>query len=218
MPVIEEIGLSIENGRALDTERLVMEALEAGISEQEIMRCGLVPAMRNVGNEFKKETVDIPRVLSAARCVQKALDILEPNLQRDQKEYLGTAILGTVEGDLHEVGKNIVAIMFRSVGFHVIDLGVDVSERQFLQAVREHPEAALVCISSLLTTSSPQLRKVVQTLKKNDKKKKLKIMVGGGSVTAEFAREIGADGYTENAVDAAELARSFCMEKTGEEQ
>ena len=211
MPVKNELQQAVELGRIIEAEQLVRQALREGATAEEIMRNSLVPAMWSVGKEFNTENVDIPRVLSVARGVQKALDILEPVIRQEHRKPVGTAIIGTVEGDLHEVGKNIVAIMFRSVGFSVIDLGVDVSERQFLNAVREHPEAELVCISSLLSTSAVQLRKVVQALKKYDKKNKLKIMVGGGSVTADFAREIGADGYTENAVDAAQLALSYCM-------
>ena len=212
MPVIDKIQESIELGRIYETEALVHSALESGIAAEEILKSGLVPALRNSGRAAPDESMDIPRVLAAARGVQKALDILEPDLRRDQEKAIGTAIIGTVQGDLHEVGKNIVAIMFRSVGFQVIDLGVDVSEKQFLKAVKEHPEASIVCVSSLLTTSSPQLRKIVQTLKRYDKKNRLKIMVGGGSVTASFAAEIGADGYTDNALEAAELARYFCSE------
>ena len=120
-------------------------------------------------------------------------------------------ILGTVEGDLHDVGKNLVAIMFRSAGFQVIDLGVDVSEKQFLRAVKENPDVSIVCLSSLLTTSMGAMRQVVRALRETKDRQMLKIMVGGGSVTREFADEIGADAYSETAVEAAELAKTFLI-------
>ena len=116
-----------------------------------------------------------------------------------------------MEGDLHDVGKNLVAIMFRSAGFQVIDLGVDVSEKQFLRAVKENPDVSIVCLSSLLTTSMGAMRQVVRALRETKDRQMLKIMVGGGSVTREFADEIGADAYSETAVEAAELAKTFLI-------
>lgn len=169
--------------------------------------------MKQAGNEYRMQEQDIPKLLSAARSMQIGMDAVRPVLENADNMILGKAILGTVEGDLHEVGKNLVAIMFRSVGFEVIDLGVDVSEKQFLKAVREHPDASLVCISSLLTTSNVQMRRIVRALRSADREKKLHIMVGGGSVTESFAREIGADTYTEDAVDAAAAAKEYILSK-----
>ena len=209
MSVLGELRYSIENGRIKDTDDLIRQALEEGIDPQEILEKGMIPAMRSAGNDFKNGETDIPRILSAARGMQRGLKILEPHMRDEGLPYIGTAILGTVEGDLHDVGKNMVAIMFRCAGFRVIDLGVDISEKQFQKAVRENPDASIVCISSLLTTSAPEMRSVVKALRKADKEKKLKIMVGGGCITQEFADEIGADAYTENAVDAAEAAKKF---------
>ena len=214
MSLIDEILQSVLYGKSKVTETLVLQALEEKFPPEQILREGMVPAMQNMETEFKSSQMDIPRVLSAARAMQKGLDILEPMLQGELNRSLGTAILGTVQGDLHEVGKNIVAIMFRSAGFRVIDLGVDISEKQFVKAVRENPEVSVVCISSLLTTSLPEMKKIVQALKKYDKQGRLYIMVGGGSVTEEIARQIGADGYTENAAEAASLARSFVENTT----
>ncbi len=165
--------------------------------------------MKDVGNAFREDTVDIPRVLSAARGVRLSLEVLEPYLKSAGRDHAGTAIIGTVEGDLHEVGKNLVAIMFRSGGFEVIDLGVDVTDKQFVKAVKEHPEVQLVCISSLLTTSLPQMRRAVKLLRGIKRSRKLYIMVGGGSVTEEMALDMGADAYTDNAVDAALVARKL---------
>lgn len=211
MTILEEIRQSIESGRAKDTERLIKEALEKQTDPGRILEEAMIPAMKNVGEEYRKNSADIPVILSAARGMRKGMEILEELVNLEERKFLGTIILGTVEGDLHDVGKNLVAIMFRSAGFKVIDLGVDVSEKQFVKAVKANPEVSIVCVSSLLSTSMPEMRNVVKTIRRIDKKRQLKIMVGGGSVTEDFAREIGADGYTDNAADAAEMAKTFVI-------
>ena len=167
--------------------------------------------MRSAGEHYKNNESDIPKILAAARCMRMGLDVLEPYIENQDSQILGKVILGTVEGDLHDVGKNLVAIMFRSAGFQVIDLGVDVSEKQFLRAVKENPDVSIVCLSSLLTTSMGAMRQVVRALRETKDHRMLKIMVGGGSVTREFADEIGADAYSETAVEAAELAKTFLI-------
>ena len=207
MPILEEIQAAIENGRPKDAERLISRAVEEGIRPSVILEEAIITAMRNAGEYYRNNDGDIPRILAAARSMRKGLNILEPYLEKDKVCFLGTVLLGTIEGDLHDVGKNLVAMMFRSAGFHVIDL-VDVSEKQFLKAVQDNPQVQIVCISSLLTTSMPEMRRVVKSLRESGPPN-LKIMVGGGSVTQEFADEIGADAYTETAVDAAEVAKKF---------
>ncbi|MCD7867593.1 MAG: cobalamin-dependent protein [Clostridiales bacterium] len=209
MSIIQEIREAIENGRPRETEKLVSQAIGEGISPPEILEEAMTPAMRNAGKAFQDRDGDIPRILTATRSMRKGLDILEPYMDKELKEPIATVVVGTVKGDLHDVGKNLVAIMFRSAGFKVIDLGVDVSEREFLQAVRKNPEVSLVCISSLLTTCAPEMRHVVKTLRENKETAHIRIMVGGGSVTQEMADEMGADAYTETAVDAAEVAKTF---------
>ncbi len=211
MPVLETIQEAVANGRPKDVERQIRQALEQGLPAEQILEEALIPAMREAGEHYRNNECDIPRILSAARSMRKGLQILEPFLEKSGETNRGTIVLGTVEGDLHDVGKNLVAIMFRSAGFKVIDLGVDVSEKQFLKAVRENPEVKLVCISSLLTTSMPEMRQVVRSLRNAKDLPPLKIMVGGGSVNQQFAEEIGADAYTETAVDAAEWAKSFVL-------
>ena len=208
MPILEEIQAAIENGRPKDAERLISRAVEEGIRPSVILEEAMITAMRNAGEYYRNNDGDIPRILAAARSMRKGLNILEPYLEKDKVCFLGTVLLGTIEGDLHDVGKNLVAMMFRSAGFHVIDLGVDVSEKQFLKAVQDNPQVQIVCISSLLTTSMPEMRRVVKSLRESGPPN-LKIVVGGGSVTQEFADEIGADAYTETAVDAAEVAKKF---------
>ena len=204
MTTLELLKEAIEVGHPRDAQALVYQCLEEGLSSSEIIDQAMIPAMKSAGEYYKNNDADIPRILSAARSVRKAYDIL-------QEESLGTIILGTVEGDLHDVGKNLVALMFRSAGFKVIDLGVDISEKQFLKAVKENPDASIVCISSLLTTALPEMQQVVKSLRKHDPKHKLKIMVGGGAVTEELAKQFGADAYSDSAIEAAEKAKTFII-------
>ena len=212
MSKLEEIRSVVEAGRLRYVEDLIHQALGEGYTPAQILEQAMVAAMRSAGEHYKSNESDIPKILAAARCMRRGLDVLEPYIEKDQGSHvIGKVILGTVEGDLHDVGKNLVAIMFRSAGFQVIDLGVDVSEKQFLKAVRENPDVSIVCLSSLLTTSMGAMRQVVRTLREAKDTRLLRIMVGGGSVTKEFAEEIGADAYSETAVEAAELAKTFLI-------
>ncbi len=215
---LESIRYAVEKGRSKDAEKYVRLAIEEQIAPADILHGALIPAMKHVGNIYQAEEIDIPRILSAARGVRRSMDVLEPYIKDDAAFHVGEAIIGTVEGDLHEVGKNLVAIMFRSAGFTVIDLGVDVSEKQFLKAVRDNPKARIVCISSLLTTAIPKMRRTVRALRSMDKQHRLCIMVGGGSVTGQLAEEVGADVYTENAALAAEAAKRFVTQAGKEMQ
>ena len=207
MTTLELLKEAIEVGHPRDAQALVYQCLEEGLSSSEIIDQAMIPAMKS----YKNNDADIPRILSAARSVRKAYDILQEKFGSLEDESLGTIILGTVEGDLHDVGKNLVALMFRSAGFKVIDLGVDISEKQFLKAVKENPDASIVCISSLLTTALPEMQQVVKSLRKYDPKHKLKIMVGGGAVTEELAKQFGADAYSDSAIEAAEKAKTFII-------
>ena len=211
MSKLEEIRDVVEAGRLRYVEDLIGQALAEGCTPSQILEQAMVPAMRSAGEHYKSNESDIPKILAAARCMRKGLDVLEPYIRNQNSHVIGKVILGTVEGDLHDVGKNLVAIMFRSAGFQVIDLGVDVSEKQFLKAVRENPDVSIVCLSSLLTTSMGAMRQVGRTLRETKETRLMKIMVGGGSVTREFAEEIGADAYSETAVEAAELAKTFLI-------
>lgn len=212
MAILEKLTQAIEQGHPNETEELVRTALEEGIDPVVLVEEVMVPAMRKVGEKYKDQQVDIPGILSSARSVQKGFQIVKELKADYSKKECGTIILGTIEGDLHDVGKNLVAMMFRGAGFNVIDLGVDISEKQFLRAVKENPEVSIVCISSLLSTTLQELKQVVKALRKNDPKHKYKIMIGGGAVTKELAEKIGADGYTDNCVDAAEMAKKFVLQ------
>ncbi len=211
MAVLEDLQKSIENGHPGETEKLVREALKEKIPSEQLIEEVMMPAMRAVGEHYKDQDDDIANILAAARCVRKAMEQIEESEEYKEDEPLGTVILGTVEGDLHDVGKTLVAVMFRSAGFKVIDLGVDISEKQFLKAVRETPDVNIVCISSLMSTTIPEMQQVVKSLRKNDPQKKYKIMVGGGAVTKELAEDMGADAYTEDCVEAAEVAKTFIV-------
>ncbi|OUO79334.1 methionine synthase [Blautia sp. An249] len=210
--LLHQIRDSIENGYPKDTENYIQQALKEGYPIKRILEESMVPAMQKIGDLYRSADTFIPQILASARSMRKGLDALSPYLEKETDPSLApiaTVIVGTVAGDLHDIGKNLVAIMFRCAGFQIIDLGVDVSSKVFLKTIKEHPEVSLVCISTLLTTSMPQMKQLVKSIRHAFPGRPLKIMVGGAPVTQEFADEIGADGYTENAVDAARLARTF---------
>ncbi len=206
--IVEQIRMAIKEGHPQETIDLVSTALDSGVTIQEIVEDGMLSAMRDMNELVRKEESNIPKILAAARCIRRGFEVLEQDGQKIQPPKIGKIILGTVEGDLHDVGKNLVALMFRSVGFEVIDLGVDISEKQFLKAIRENPDVSIVCLSSLLNTSLPEMTQVVKRLRK-DPKRKYKILVGGGAVTEEIAKQMGADAYTETAADCASLAKEM---------
>jgi 5-methyltetrahydrofolate--homocysteine methyltransferase len=211
MEILEKLRHAIEEGHPSETEALTEAALRETIDPMQIVNEAMMPAMRTVGENYKSQETDISRILAAARSIRKGFEQIEASGVPLEQEHRGTIILGTVEGDLHDVGKNRVAIMFRSAGFKVIDLGVDISDRQFLRAVKQTPDVSIVCVSSLLTTALPEMEQVVKTLRKNDPQRRYKIMVGGGAVTRQLAEHMGADAYTENCVEAAEIAKTFLV-------
>ena len=204
--MFEEIQNAVTGGKPRLAAKLTEKALESGIPATDILNNSLLRAMHQIGLDFGSNDTDIARVLACARAMKMALEVLEPEVRKSGKEYIGKAILGTAGGDLHDVGKNIVAIMFESIGCEVVDLGVDVPAERFVQAVEQNAGVQIVCVSCLLTTSMAEMRRIVRALREIRKKHHFVIMVGGGPVTREFAKEIGADIYTENAAEAAETA------------
>ena len=149
MTILEELAQAVENGHPNETEQLVRKALDEGADPVVLVEDVMVPAMRDIGEKYRNQEVDIPGILSSARSVQKGFAAVKEMNRDYTKKECGTIILGTIEGDLHDVGKNLVAMMFRGAGFKVIDLGVDISEKQFLRAVKQNPEVSIVCISSI---------------------------------------------------------------------
>lgn len=169
----------------------------------------MIDAMGVVGERFKNNEIFVPEMLVAARAMKKGVEVLKPLLAADGGSNAGKVIIGTVAGDLHDIGKNLVAMMVESAGFEVIDLGVDVPVDKFVEAVKENPDTKLVLVSALLTTTMPAMRDTVAALNAQDFRSNIKVMVGGAPITEEFAVEIGADAYTADAASAASKAKEF---------
>ena len=182
----------------------MQDALAAGCAPSEILNAGMIRAMDKVGAQFKEGVIFVPEMLMSARAMKKGVEVLRPYLVTGAVGTAGKAVIGTVAGDLHDIGKNLVAMMLESAGFEVIDLGVDVSREKFARAIEKNPDISLVCCSALLTTTLQALRDTVAYLNRASFRRNIKIMVGGAPVTQALADEIGADAYTE---DAAECAR-----------
>ncbi len=193
-----------------DTLAATRDALAAGVEPLAIIDHGLVPGIRDVGERFQCGEYFLPNLIASARAMTGAMKVLEPELRARQQTVtrLGTVVIGTVKGDIHEIGKSLVATMLSANGFAVHDLGVDVSVERFLAAVREH-SANLVGMSALLTTTMSNQRKVIDALKAEGLRDSVKVMVGGAPVTEQWARDIGADGYAEDAIGAVVLAKTL---------
>jgi methylmalonyl-CoA mutase cobalamin-binding domain/chain len=168
----------------------------------------LIPAMEEVGRLFEANEYFVPELLISARAMQESMKILNPLLKNSGVEKIGRIAIGTVQGDFHDIGKNLVASMFEGGGFEVIDLGVDVSPEKFVAAAKER-EGTIIAMSALLTTTMPQMKKVIEKLESDGLRATSKVLVGGAPVTDEFARQIGADGYSDNASAAVTLAKRF---------
>jgi len=183
--------------------------LDQGLSPKEILEKGLLDGMGIIGEKFKKNEIFVPEVLIAARAMNAGVGILKPHLVEAGVESKGTAVIGTVKGDLHDIGKNLVRMMLEGKGLNVVDLGVDVSSDQFVQAAIDN-NADIICCSALLTTTMGEMKDVVAAAKEKGIRDKVKIMVGGAPITQSFCDSIGADCYTADAASAADAALSFC--------
>ncbi len=208
MAKFEEISALLQRGKAKDLAALIAEELNNGTAPKDILTKGLIAGMSVVGEKFKNNEIFVPEVLIAARAMNAALMVLKPALAETGVEPVGTAIICTVKGDLHDIGKNLVKMMIEGTGIRVIDLGVDCSAEKVVNAVREY-NADIVCLSSLLTTTMLYQKDIIEALKAAGLRDKVKVMVGGAPVTQAFADEIGADAYTPDAASAAEKARSY---------
>jgi 5-methyltetrahydrofolate--homocysteine methyltransferase len=205
---LSDISSVVISGNMGEIERLTHRALDEGLSADEILNAGLMPGMDHVGAEFRKGEMYVPDVLRSARTMQTSMDILEPLLTETGARRAGKVILGTVKGDLHDIGKNLVGMMLEGGGFQVIDLGKDVSPDAFVDAVkREKPD--IVGMSALLTTTMRAMASTIKALEEAGVRDSVKIFVGGAPVTSDFATQIGADAYGSNAPAAVELARKF---------
>ncbi|PWL73369.1 MAG: cobalamin-binding protein [Clostridiales bacterium] len=204
--MLDEMSTFLQQGRAPKVKELVAQALNEGISPQEILEQGLLSGMNIIGEKFKNNEVFVPEVLISARAMNMGIEVLKPKLIAEGFEPKGTVVIGTVKGDLHDIGKNLVKMMMESKNINVVDLGVDVAPEKFIEAAEEN-DAKAICCSALLTTTMGQMKEVVDLAKA--KGMDCKIMIGGAPVTQSFCDTIGADCYTDNASAAAEAALSI---------
>ena len=216
-PLMQEISYQLITGQNLEVDRLTQQALADGFSANTVMDDGLIAGMAIVGIKFRDNIIFVPEVLVAARAMKAGMAHIEPILSESGIEPIGTVVMGTVKGDLHDIGKNLCIMMLRGAGFVVHDLGVDTSEDEFMDAVEEH-QAPLLGMSALLTTTMPNMGKTIDAFIDNDLREDVKIMVGGASVTQEFADDMGADGTAEDAVGCVELANRLLVELKQEQE
>lgn len=206
MEKLEAVKTMIEDGETKLGPEVVQEALDEGIAAEDILQA-MIDAMSIVGDRFSTGEIFIPEMLMAAKAMSQGVDILKPLLAGSAiNNALGTCIIGTVEGDLHDIGKTLVSIMIESAGFKVVDLGVDVPTAKWIEAIKENQNVSLVACSGLLTTTMPAMKETVHTIKGSSELNGLKVIVGGAPITQEYADAIGADGYSPDAGSAAALA------------
>lgn len=209
--LLSEISSFLQQGRAAKVKECVQQALDEEVPTEEILEKGLMDGMNTIGQDFKQNKVFVPEVLIAARAMTKGIEVLRPYLVAEGIEEKGTVVIGTVKGDLHDIGKNLVHMMMEGKGLKVIDLGVDVSVEQYLDAAQEHNANVIVC-SALLTTTMSEMKAVVDTVKASPLAGEVKVMIGGAPVTQAYCDVIGADCYTPDAASAADAALAFCMQ------
>lgn len=207
--IFEEISVQLQSGKAKQVKELVQQAVDQGISAQEILEKGLLPGMNIIGEKFKNNEVFVPEVLMAARAMNQGAAVLKPLLVAENVQSTGKVCIGTIKGDLHDIGKNLVRMMLEGKGFEVIDLGADVAPELFVKTAKEQG-CQIICISALLTTTMNMMAEVVKLAEAEGIRNDVKIMVGGAPLTAAFAQKIGADAYTPDATTAAEVAVSYC--------
>ena len=208
MSKIEEVFQAVEKGKTKAIEDLVKAALAEGADPMRILNDGMIAAMAVVGDKFQKAEIFVPEMLVAAKAMKKGVEVLKPKLGSGGLGSLGKCILGTVSGDLHDIGKNLVSLMIESAGFQMIDLGVDVTAETFIQKIKENPDVKVVGLSCLLTTVMPALKETAEKIKGSGLKG-FKLIVGGAPISQEFANQIGADGYASDAAGAAVLAKKL---------
>jgi corrinoid protein of di/trimethylamine methyltransferase len=209
MAILEEISSFLQKGRLPKVKELVNQALEENIPAKDILEQGLLAGMDIIGEKFKNNEIFVPEVLIAARAMNGGVEILKPYLTQAGVEKKGTVVIGTVKGDLHDIGKNLVKMMMEGKGLEVVDLGVDVSPEAYIAAAKEH-NADIIACSALLTTTMVEMKNVVEQVKASDLNGKVKIMIGGAPVTDSYREAIGADYYTPDAATASDVALEIC--------
>ena len=210
MSILQEISALIQQGRAKLVCEKIQSALDEGLSPKDILQEGVLPAMSEVGEKFKNNEVFVPEVLVAARAMNMGMGVLKPYMADCGIEPVGTAVIGTVRGDMHDIGKNLVKMMIEGKGLRVVDLGVDVSAEKFLQAAEEN-NADIICCSALLTTTMSEVKNILSYLEEKGVRDKYKVMIGGAPISQAFCDAVGADCYTPDAASAADAAYALCQ-------
>lgn len=210
MVELKNLYEAILNGKLEQARQVTVEAIEEKIDPQVLINDYMSAAMEEVGARFEAGKAFVPELLMAARAMKGSLDLLKPLMVGGSSARLGTVVIGTVKGDLHDIGKNLVASMLEGCGFEVINLGTDVSSEKFITAIHAH-NAGIVCLSALLTTTMNYMKEVIEALETAGIREKVKVMIGGAPITSSFATEIGADGYSDNANSAVALAKSLIV-------
>jgi 5-methyltetrahydrofolate--homocysteine methyltransferase len=208
MNLIENLKQNVIDGNESETKELVKQAVAEALPPEQILNEGLIAAMAQVGRLFEEGEFFVPEMLIAARAMEAGLDLLRPGLAEANIQAIGKVLIGTVQGDLHDIGKNLVAMMLEGAGFEVIDLGVDVPPHKFVESVRAN-QPHIVGLSALLTTTMPKMQNTIQALEQAGLRDQVKIIVGGAPLTDEYAQSIGADGYAPDAPSAAIRARQL---------
>ena len=206
MSVCAQISELVQKGRAKPVKEEVAKAIESGVPVADILNEGMLAAMDVVGERFKSNEIYVPEMLVAARAMNAGMEVLKPHLMEAGVEPIGKVILGTVAGDLHDIGKNLVKLMLEGKGIEVVDLGIDVPAEKFVEAHKEHG-SSLILLSALLTTTMGEMKTVIETFEKAGLRDKVKFMIGGAPITDTFRAEIGAEYYTSDAASAASLAK-----------
>ena len=209
MELLDKISELLQKGKAKDVKTLVQQAIDEGVPAQQILEEGLLSGMSVIGEKFKNNEVFVPEVLVAARAMNKGAELLKPLLAEEGVKATGKVCIGTVKGDLHDIGKNLVKMMLEGKGLEVIDLGTDVSPETFVETAREQ-NCQIICLSALLTTTMGVMADVVKAAQDAGIRDTVKIMIGGAPVTDEFCQRIGADAYTADAATAADVAVGYC--------
>ena len=212
MDLIQEISEYLQKGRAKNVKQLVQQALDENMDPKAILNVGLLSGMMIIGGKFKNNEVFVPEVLVAARAMNVGLSVLEPKLIEVGNEPVGKAVIGTVQGDLHDIGKNLVVMMLKGAGFEIYDLGVDVETSVYIDKAEE-VGADIICMSALLTTTMPKMQDCIDMLKERGLRDKYIVMIGGAPVNESFCEQIGADYYTPDAASCAEVAKKVVLEK-----
>lgn len=209
MSKIEELAIAIENGKLNDVPAIVEAALAEGDNPLDILNAGMIDAMSVVGEKFKNNEIFVPEMLISARAMKAGVDVLKPQLADTTGATIGKCIIGTVAGDLHDIGKNLVGMMLESAGIEVIDLGVDVPVQKFVDALKDTPDCNILALSALLTTTLENLKHTITAVSEAGMREKVKVMVGGAPVTQAFADEVGADGFASDAASASAVAKKL---------